>query len=202
MAAGETGTVPNGTATTPTKAAPQWWEKTAGYKTVAAAVIGVLLGFQHVLYDFNIVIIPQKYEEMAILVAALLLGVGVRDAQRRTIAGLNEVKGMVASTPTVAVVPAPGSGGVLATPVRDPGMPEVAKVAPGEQTTIYMNREARAFIAGRPTGRQIKEQLGIPGAYELIQIINLAPVAVRDNEQVLITGGEIFHTSPPPGASA
>jgi len=70
------------------------------------------------------------------------------------------------------------------------------------EVTITIDNKTYKVRAGRTAVAELKQIAGIPPAYELEEIVDGKLVPLKDDEHVLIKGGERFVGHPRGGASS
>lgn len=85
----------------------------------------------------------------------------------------------------------------MATQVDHPTHP-----ATGPDVTITIDNRNYTVHRGSMTVSELKQLAGIPGAYELEEIVGGRLVPLKDDQHVVIKGGEIFVSHPRSGSAS
>ncbi|TAM83468.1 MAG: hypothetical protein EPN47_04995 [Acidobacteria bacterium] len=85
----------------------------------------------------------------------------------------------------------------MATQINHPTDP-----ATGPDVTITINNTGYTVHRGSMTVSEIKELARIPAAYELEEIVDGKLVPLKDDQHVVIKGGEIFVSHPRSGSAS
>jgi hypothetical protein len=72
----------------------------------------------------------------------------------------------------------------------------------GPDVTITIDNKTYTIHRGSATVNQLKQLAGIPAAYELEEIVDGKLVPLKDDQRVVIKGGERFVGHPRAGASS
>jgi hypothetical protein len=85
----------------------------------------------------------------------------------------------------------------MATQVEQSGHPTT-----GPDVTITIDNRSYTVHRGNTTVNELKQLAGIPAAYELEEIVEGRLVPLKDDQHVVIKGGERFVSHPRAGAAS